>query len=223
TTHTATGDVFLTDAGALTLGAITTTGGDVDVRTTAAGTLTAGGAISTGGGAVTLSSQDVLAVNGGITAGGGTVAVLANQDGTGAQGFSQQDATTIAGTGITITVNTGAGNGTGGAVVSDVTDAGALSITTDNTAQTAGGSITRTATSTLTGTSVSLTTGTGSIGTGTGANAINLAAGQTGVTATTHTATGDVFLTDAGALTLGAITTTGGDVDVRTTAAGTLT
>ena len=75
TTHSATGNVWLTDTGALTLGAITTTGGDVDVRTTAAGTLTAGGTISTGGGTVYLSSQDALAVNN-ITAGAGTVQLL---------------------------------------------------------------------------------------------------------------------------------------------------
>src|SRR5207302_10077475 len=72
------------------------------------------------------------------------------------------------------------------------------------------------------GTSVTLTTGTGSIGTGTAANAINLASGQTAVVATTHGA-GDIFLTDTGALTTGALTTAGGQVDVRTTGAGTLT
>ena len=105
-------------------------------------------------------------------------------------------------------------SGTGGAVASTITDSGALSITTDTTAHDAGGSISRTATSTLTGTGITLTTGTGSVGTGSGANALNLAAGQTGVVVTTHTATGEVFLTDAGSLTLGAITTTGGDVTV---------
>lgn len=103
----------------MTLGAITTTGGDVDVRTTGAGTLDAGGTIGTGGGAVLLSSRDALTVNT-VTAVGGTVQLLSNQDGAGAQGFSQADGTTISGTGITITVNTGAGTGTGGAVVSDI-------------------------------------------------------------------------------------------------------
>src|SRR5207237_6944586 len=71
------------------------------------------------------------------------------------------------------------------------------------------------ATSTLTGASVALTTGAGSIGTGTGANAINLAAGQTGVTATTQG--GNVWLTDAGALTLGALSTNGGNLDRKST------
>src|SRR5205814_700523 len=208
-THTVSGDVWLTDSGALTLGAITTTGGDVDVRTTGAGTLTAGGTIASGGGAVLLSSQDALAVNN-ISAGAGTVQLLANQDAVGTQVFSQTNATTISGTGISITVNTAAtvADDGGGAVVATITDSGALSITTNNGTNDSTGNITRTASSTLSGASVSLTTGKGSIGTGTSANAINLAAGQTGVTASTHTVSGDVWLTDSGALTLGAITTT---------------
>ncbi|MDP3512743.1 MAG: filamentous hemagglutinin N-terminal domain-containing protein, partial [Sulfuritalea sp.] len=112
---------YATDTGTANLGAITTNGGSLSVY--AKGTLTAGGAIASNGGAVSLSSQDALAVDGGITAGAGTVSLLANQDGAGAQGFSQADATTIAGTGITLTVNTGAGTGTGGAVLSTLTDA----------------------------------------------------------------------------------------------------
>ena len=108
-------------------------------------------------------------------------------------------------------------------MVSTITDAGALSITTDNTAHTSAGNITRTATSTLARYERDADHGCGHDRHDTGANAINLASGQIGVTATTHSATGDVWLTDPGALTLGAVTTTGGDVDVRTTAAGTLT
>ena len=201
----ATGSVSVTNAGAISAsGAITTAGGLVDIAATAAGTLTVGGAIGTNGGPVSLSSRDALAVNGGITAAGGSVTLQANQDGSGAEGFSQADATTISGTGIALTVNTAGGTGTGGAVVSNLTDSGALQISTTNTATDAGGSITRTAASTLSATTgLTLTTGTGSIGTGPGASAIQLAAGQTNVVVTTHN--GAIYLQGAGALTTMAI------------------
>ena len=105
-------------------------------------------------------------------------------------------------------------------MVSTITDSGALSISTDNTANDSVGNITRTATSTLTGvTSVALTTGVGSIGTNWGQrdqSGLGTERGD-GDHARWH---GRVWLTDTGALTLGAITTTGGNVNVRTTGAG---
>ena len=225
TSQPASAGVFLQGLGSLTLGTINTNNQAFNVVLPNAGTLTASGAIATNGGSVTLNSQDALAVNGGITAGAGSVALLANQNGLATQGFTQADATTISGTGISITVNTaGTAVGVGGgAVVSNITDLGALSITTNNGTNNSTGNITRTATSVLSGTGVTLTTGTGGIGVlGT---EINFGAGQSGVVGVTHG--GNVFLTDSlGSLNVASVTTTGnqnapgGTVTITTVGAG---
>ena len=76
TTH-ATGKIYLRDTGALTLGAITTAGGLVDIATTGTGLLTVGGAIGTSGGNLSLSGVGVnlSTANSDVTAGSGNVTI----------------------------------------------------------------------------------------------------------------------------------------------------
>lgn len=115
-----TGGVFLAESDGAGVTATATGAGDISI-TNATGTLTVAGATTTVNGNITLTSSDALTLNANVNAGTGTIALAANTDGTGAEGFTQANTSTVTTTNTTagaywLTVNTSAG-GTGDARV----------------------------------------------------------------------------------------------------------
>ncbi len=238
TIRTGGGSVAIT-SGAITAGGIQTnngapaTGGAVTLTATSGAGTVQVGAIgtngATNGGAVQITANNGVTLNGAINAGNATVSVSANQDGAGAQGITQgasASITTTNATAIAVALNANtAGGGTGTiSLGADITAGAGGTITVDTSAaggNTTGGAITRTGGALSSGGAGSVVLRTGGSGAAIGATGapVTFAAGQGGVAATANN--GGVHLAGNGALSLGAITTGGGLVDVR--AAGSLT
>ena len=115
-----TGGVYLGGLGALTLGAIATGNGPLDVVASGPGTLTTTAAIATSGGRVTLSSRDALTMNGSLVSGAGTVALLVNQDGSGADSLLMNAGSSISTTNATSSAVSISVGGTGNAAVRSI-------------------------------------------------------------------------------------------------------
>jgi Ca2+-binding RTX toxin-like protein len=155
-------------------------------------------------GNVSLTAQNTVAINAsaGLNAGAGTIAILANQDGSGSQGFTQADATTVQ------TTNTGTS-----AISITVGGTGAAAIAALQTG--AGGRVTITAGGAITDANA----GTSNINVGANGSAALTAAGgigdgvggalETTVTnlAFSNAGSGNVSISNTGALTIASVGT----------------